>query len=328
MNGSARRQPRTTAASSPSEADDDQDDRGQLESAADQGHPDEQAAQADREGDPAGQVDPGRAPGRVPAGRRRPGQEEGDDPDRDVDVEDPAPGRCQRRQERTTHDPLAGKHRTGVEGAQDRSARERTGRHPQEGQPANHAEGPRPVGRSVQVGSGGRRDRHDDPAAECLHEPGRNELPEVLACPGNRRADREGEQAEHQQPASPPEVGKAAGEGHRSDVDEQIAVDDPRCRPELGPVRQAGHDRRQGHRRDHQLEAREEDRHAQDEEQDGSFAPVHRPSVVGNGDGSARRIGPGVPQVRGPGDARSRRRRSSRRCANCRACRSIAPSRA
>src|SRR5204863_5100373 len=88
----------------------------------------------------------------------------------------------------------------------------------------------------------------------------------------------EAEQRERQkeEPARSPQVGQPAGQGHRDDVDEQIAVDDPRGVAELGDVREIAQDRRQGDGRDHQLEARQEDPDTEHAEQRNGVATGHR----------------------------------------------------
>ena len=98
-----------------------------------------------------------------------------------------------------------------------------------------------------------------------------------------RPEDEQPERAEEQAPGAP-DVDQPAGQRHRDDVREQVAVDDPRGAAELGERvlgvgREVDDDRRQGDGRDHQLEAGEEDAGAED-----------RQEHVGGGAGHRRRV--------------------------------------
>ena len=163
----------------------------------------------------------------------------------------------------------AGKGGARVERAEDRRARERSGGHPQERQAADHAEGPRPVeaapyrcaAAAVATGT-------MIPPPNAWTSRAAISWPRSWLAPARAEPIVKANRPEQEQPAGAPQVGQAAGEGHRPDVDEQVAIDHPGGRAQLGPVGQAGHDRRQGHGRDHQLEAGEEHRDAQDQEQD------------------------------------------------------------
>ena len=68
---------------------------------------DEPGPEPDGERDRSGQIHPGRVTRRLPAVARRPGEGERDDPDRDVDVEHPAPGRGQHVDGEPGRDPPA-----------------------------------------------------------------------------------------------------------------------------------------------------------------------------------------------------------------------------
>ena len=108
-----------------------------------------------------------------------------------------------------------------------------------------------------------------------------DELIHALRCPGQERAHGERRQAQEEQSPGAERVGQPAGQRHRRDVDEEVAVDDPGGLPELAPVGQVDHDRRQRDRCDHQLEAGQEHpdpEHGQDDER---RAAIHGRSVAG-----------------------------------------------
>ena len=88
-----------------------------------------------------------------------------------------------------------------------------------------------------------------------------------------------------EQPAGAPQVGEPAGQRHREDVHEQVAVDDPARLAQLDPGRRAvrrdqvGQDRRQRDRGDHQLETRQEHADAEHREQRERGSATHRGRV-------------------------------------------------
>ncbi len=132
--------------------------------------------------------------------------------------------------------PEAGERRLGVERIEDRGAQERPRGHAQEREGADHPERPRPAEPREQVRGRGGGDRHQCSAAGGLHQPSGHELLQRLGPAGQRRADREQHQGREEQPPVAPQVGQPAGERHRHDVHEEVAVDDPRRLAKPGPV--------------------------------------------------------------------------------------------
>ena len=160
----------------------------------------------------------------------------------------------------------------------------------------------------VEVGRRGRRDRDQGAAPDGLDEPRGDELVEALGRAGEERPDREGHERTEEQPPRAPQVGEAAGERHRGHVHQQVAVDDPGRPPQLRPVGQVDDDRRQRDRRDHQLEAGQEDAGAQDGQQDERRGTGHGRSVAGSACGAGRDAvwGPSVVRAVGLRCARTR----------------------
>ncbi len=176
-------------------------------------------------------------------------------------------------------------------------------------------ERPRPGGAVEEVRGGGGRHRHERAAADGLDDPPGDELVERLRHPGDERPDREQHEGAEEEPARAPQVGEAACEGHRRDVEEQVGVDDPRRLPQLRPVADVRDDPREGHRRDHQLEAGEEDADPQDGEQDVGRAAIHPRECTAGGrrDPSARAGPAGLAAGRRVVPGRVRTRREVRR---------------
>ena len=105
MNGSALRRPIEDRDDEADDRDDAQPEpRGRSDrrrssgigSLPGEGHREEHRREADRGRGRAGEVEPMLAPRHRPASRRRPGQRERRKPERDVEVEDVAPGRLER----------------------------------------------------------------------------------------------------------------------------------------------------------------------------------------------------------------------------------------
>ena len=230
------------------------------------------------------------AAGRLPAARRGPSDQQRDDPDRDIEIEDPAPGRGERVGERRVGgDPEPEQAALDVQPAEDRRAEERPRRHPQERQRADDAKRSRPVIALEQVRRGRRPDRDKHPAADPLDHPTEDQLVHRLGPARHQRPGDEHDQRRQEELPGAPDVGDPPRERHRDDVGEQVAVDDPAGVAELregglaelirgGEVAQ---DRRQGRRGDHQLEPREEDPDAEDGEEAPGAEPAHRASVHG-----------------------------------------------
>ena len=114
---------------------------------------------------------------------------------------------------------------------------------------------------------GGRGHRDDGAATHGLDQSGGDELVEVLGEPGQQRPDREDGQGHEEEAASAPEAREAAGERHGHDVDQQVAVDDPRGLAQVRPIGHRGQDLGQGHGRDHQLQTGQEYADAEDTQQ-------------------------------------------------------------
>ena len=177
-------------------------------------------------------VQAGRPARRLPAGATRPRRRAGRTmPDRDVDVEDPAPRRASGRRRTAPARPTPSRleRRLDVEPAEDRRPEERPGGHPEERQRADDAERPRPGVALEQVRRRGGPDRDEDAAADALDDPRRRSA---------RRASGRGRRAAsptmnttsapRNSRRAPQTSASAAGQRHRDDVGEQVAVDDPR----------------------------------------------------------------------------------------------------
>ena len=175
---------------------------------------------------------------------------------------------------------------SGMDGLQDGSADERSGGHPQEGQPADDAQGTRP-GRSLEhVRSGGGGDGDDRAASEGLDQPRGDELVQALGESRQQRSESEHRERGEEQPARPPQVGQAAGQRHRDHVDQQIAVDDPGGLAQIRPMGHAWPGSGEGDGRDHQLEAGQEDTDSEHRKHQVRVAAAHgaefmRPSTTG-----------------------------------------------
>ncbi len=268
MNGSLTRRPRTTVrtphaiattASTTATSVGSEAAGVGLRSAAEQRQGPERADEQPGEQDRADEVDPARSPGRLPAAARRPRDDEGDDPDRDVDVEHPAPGGGEDRgRERAGLDAQPRQRRDRVDGPEDRGAQERPRGHAEERERADDAEGARARRAAEQVRGGGGRDRDQRPAADGLDQAGRDQELERRRHPREQAADREHDQRPQEQPTRAVQVRHAPGQRHRDDRDQEIAVDDPGRLAQARPAGEVGDDRRQRDGRDHELEAGEE----------------------------------------------------------------------
>ena len=137
-----------------------------------------------------------------------------------------------------------------------------------------------------------RPDGNEDAAADALDDPADDQLVEALSASRDDRSDDEDDQRAEEQAAGSPDVREATGQRHRDDIGEQVAVDDPRGVAELGEGglaeligdREIEQDRRQRGRRDHQLEAGEEDPDPEDREEAPGTEPAHPGSVQGISD--------------------------------------------
>ena len=246
-----------------------------------------QAQQPGDQGQPVGRrpddVHPTAAMWRLPVRRRRPRQDQRDDPDRDVEVEHPAPGGFDHGRERRAAHPCRRDDLLRMERGEDGGADHGPGRHAEEGQGADHAQRPRPHGATEQVRGDRRPDRDQDAAADPLDEPCRDELVHRLGGARQRGPDGEHGEGPDQQAAGAPQVRQAARHRHGQDVDEQVAVDDPARLAELDPcgaggrVREIGQDRGQRDGRDHELEAGQEHARPDDGEQHIRRSASHEP---------------------------------------------------
>ena len=212
-------------------------------------------------------------------------QDDRADPDRDVQVEDPAPRGLDDGRDRPAQ-PCRGDDLLRVDRREDGGPDDGPGGHSEEGQGADDAECPRARGTTEQVRRRGGPDRHEHASADRLDEPSRDELVEGLGGTRQGGPDREDDEGAHQQPSRAPQVGQPSGHRHRQDVDEEVAVDDPARLAQLDPcgatgrVGQVGQDRWQGDRRDDELEAGQEDTRPDDGEQHEPRAAVMLGSVV------------------------------------------------
>ena len=202
--------------------------------------------QADQQGHEGGREDGGaevvdRADGLGVANRRQqpPQDDEGNDPERQVDEEDPVPA-----------------DRVGQEAAQRRTDDRREREDPTE-QPLVLA----PLARAEEVADDGERDREDRAGAEALDAAEQDELPHLLAQAAQQRAGEEEADADHHHRPPPEQVGELAVDrpGHRGG--QQVDGDHPHV--ELVAL-EVGHDARQGRADDRLVERgqehREEDR--------------------------------------------------------------------
>ena len=241
---------------------------------ADERQPDEPGQRARARTGRARRGRPDPAGAACPSRRGGPGEEQRHDPDRDVDVEDPAPGR---REERRS---------TGVAEIRRRRARPPGGPSARIAAPRNGpAAIPRNVSAPMTPSARGRAGPLNRCAAAAVPTGTRTPPPtawtsraamswsSVWARPASAEPDREDRQRAEEQPPRAPQVRQPAGQRHRQDVDEQVAVDDPARLAQLDPggaaarVGEVGEDRRQGDGRDHQLEAGQEHAGPEDGEQ-------------------------------------------------------------
>ena len=144
-------------------------------------------------------------PGRTPSARRA--------PTGSIATESPRPARQESRAQ--------------VEVLQDRGAQERAHGHAQEVGGTHRPQGTCLGGAAEQEAGAGRGERQDRTAAEALDDPRRHELLQRPGGPGQQRAEREDGQRTQQQRRQAVTVGGAAGEGHRRDECQQVAVDHP-----------------------------------------------------------------------------------------------------
>ena len=239
----------------------------------------------ERDGEETGPepVELGGLAARVPAGAGGPGDCQSADADRDVDVEDPAPRRRNGGHERPAGDAHVGQGGFGVDRLQYGRTDERPGGHAQERQRADDAQGPRPRRALEQVRGGGGGHWDDRAATDRLDEPGGDQLVEVLGDARQERPEGEDGKGGEEEPAGAPQVGQAAGQRHRHHVDQQVAVDDPGRLAQIRPVGHRGQDLWQGHGRDHQLEAGQEDADAEDPQHQVRVASAHGPECMRHG---------------------------------------------
>ena len=148
---------------------------------------------------------------RVPARAGGPGDDEGADPDRDVDVEDPAPGRGDdgRRAGRRRRPCWPARSRDGPSRGR---PRRRTGpaAMPRNVSAPMTPERPRPGVALEEVRGGGGGDRDDGAAADGLDQPRGDELVEALGEAGQQRAEREDRQGAPGRAGGRP-TGRSAG---------------------------------------------------------------------------------------------------------------------
>ena len=247
---------------------------------ADEGQAHEPGQQRRTEPERADDIDPAGSSRRIPAGRCRPSDDERDQADRHVDEEDPAPRRREHVLPRSSETgALEGV--LGVERGEDRGPDERADGHAEEGQRADDPERSWSARAVVEVGGSGRPDGYQHAAAERLDQPGGDELVEALGEPGQHRADDEDGQRTMNGRRAPHRSVEPAGQRHREDVHEQVAVDDPARLAELDPGGTAGgvgqviEDRWQGDGRDHQLEAGQEHARPEHDEQHEGRPAIH-----------------------------------------------------
>ena len=197
-----------------------------------------------------------------------PGVDEPEEAERHVQIKDPPPGRHEEPRG------VGGRARGAEECLEMRElehggADERPGGHAQERQRGDEPERARPPSLPEEMARPGRRERDQGAAAEPLDETRDDELVEVLRPPRQGRPEREEGQREHEWASRPVAIARPAGQRHRRDESEEIPVDDPAGAAELRPVRdrRVPDDRRQGHGRDHELQARDEDPQAEERQE-------------------------------------------------------------
>ena len=180
-------------------------------------------------------IDPAGPARRLPAGRGRPGEGERDEADRDVEVEDPAPGRREERRRPVTVMPAAASAASGW--TEPRIAAPTTG----------PAAIPRKVSAPTTPSARGRAappnrcDAAAVPTGTSTPPPtawtsrAAMSWSSVCDAPASAEPIDEDDQRAHEQPADAPQVGQPAGDRHRQDVDQQVAVDDPARLAQLDP---------------------------------------------------------------------------------------------
>ena len=250
---------------------------------------------------------------RLPVRGGGPGEHQGDDPDRDVEVEDPAPGRREDRGRAACR--AARRRRAPPPGGPRRGWRRPT---------TGPAAMPRKVSAPITPSARGRiapPNRCDAAAV-----PTGTSTPPPTAWTsraaiswssvwGRRRARTRPmkiDQRAQEQPARAPQVGQPAGHRHGQDVDQQVAVDDPadalrsstQADPPFGSA-EVGQDRRQRDGGDHQLEPGQEDAGPDDGEQHERRTAVH-PGECSGGRRRARGRAGRAAVVARPGRGRQR----------------------
>ena len=138
-------------------------------------------------------------------GQRRREHEEGDDPERQVDVEDPAPAEVAREEAAEQRPGDAGEAEHGAEQARVAAA----------------------LARRHDVADRGLRADHQPAAAEALQRAEGDQLVEALALAAQRRADQEHDQAGLQDDLAPVHVAELPVQRRDGGLREQVGGDDP-----------------------------------------------------------------------------------------------------
>ena len=177
--------------------------------------------------------------------------DEGDDPDRDVDVEDPVPGQV-----------------LSEPAADERAGDERDAEHGPE-----QALVLTPFGGREHVADDRECDREQRTGANALDASEQDQHPHVLAEAGQRRADQEDDDADHEDRLAPVDVGQLAPERDADGAGQQVDRD----RPDVVLVaRELGHDGGQGRTDDRLVQGAEEQAEHHGEE-DFHLRPVAQP---------------------------------------------------
>ena len=171
----------------------------------------------------------------VPVGQRSPAPHECDDRSGGTQVEDPAPRRHQQVERDRPGQSSPHEGRSQVEVLQDGRTQEWTQCHAQEIGRAHGTQGAWPRRPREQPACACRRERQDGATAKTLHDPGQDQLMQRACRARQHRADREHRQRPQQQWRQPEPVGGPAGQRHRGDVRQQIAIDHPTGQAKLVP---------------------------------------------------------------------------------------------
>ena len=153
---------------------------------------------------------------------------------------------------------------------------------------ADDPEGAGPIVALEEVRGRGRGDRDERAGPDGLDEPRPDEGVERGCGAAQERSQDERSQAAEQERSDTPAVGQPAGERHRHDRDQEVAVDDPGGAAEIAPRCEVRDERGERDGRHHQLQARQEHGDGGDRQEHDRGTSIHRDECTREG-GDARR---------------------------------------